>query len=112
MLTERGSFFGYERLVNDFIGVGDLMDLGAPVCFDVTHSTQLPGGSATQTGGRPDRAAMLAKAAVAVGVDALFIECHPEPAKGRSDSATMLPMNQIPPLLKQITALRRALTST
>ena len=112
MLTERGSFFGYERLVNDFIGVGDLMDLGAPVCFDVTHSTQLPGASATQTGGRPDRAQMLAKAAIAVGVDALFIECHPEPAKGRSDSATMLPMNQIPPLLKQISAIRRVLTNS
>ena len=112
MLTERGTFFGYEHLVNDFIGLGDLMSLGAPVCFDVTHSTQLPGGSATQTGGRPDRAELLARAAIAAGVDALFVECHPEPARGRSDAATMLPMQRIPPMLKQITAIRRTLTSS
>ena len=116
MLTERGTFFGYERLVNDFIGLGDLMELGArhgaPVCFDVTHSTQLPGASSTQTGGRPDRAELLAKAAVAAGVDALFLECHPDPAKGGSDSATMLPLEEVPVLLKKIVAIRRALTSS
>ncbi|MAJ46978.1 MAG: 3-deoxy-8-phosphooctulonate synthase [Planctomycetes bacterium TMED75] len=115
MLTERGTFFGYERLVNDFIGLGDLMELGArhqaPVCFDVTHSTQLPGASSTQTGGRPDRAELLAKAAVAAGVDALFVECHPDPRKGRSDSATMLPLKEVPALLKRVVAIRRALKS-
>ena len=63
MLTERGTFFGYHRLVNDFIGLGDLMDLGCPVCFDVTHSTQLPGAGASVSGGRPDRASLLARAA-------------------------------------------------
>ena len=116
MLTERGSFFGYERLVNDFIGLGDLMALGqehqAPVCFDVTHSTQLPGASFTQTGGRPDRAALLARSAVAAGVDALFIECHPDPARGRSDSATMLPLEEVAPLLREVAAIRRVLNAT
>ena len=89
LLTERGTFFGYHRLVNDFTGLGDLMELGPPVCFDVTHSTQLP-GSGDQTGGRPERAPLLARAAVAAGVDALFLECHPEPAMSLSDAATTL----------------------
>lgn len=98
MLTERGTFFGYHRLVNDFIGIADMMELDCskfsklgspPVCFDVTHSTQLP-GSGEQTGGRPDRALQLAKAATAIGVHALFVECHPEPKKAWSDGATQL----------------------
>ena len=92
MLTERGTFFGYHRLVNDFIGLGDLMDPHRPVCFDVTHSTQAPGGQGTASGGRPDRAPLLAKAAVAAGVDALFIETHPDPHAALSDGATMLPL--------------------
>ena len=88
MLTDRGNFFGYGRLVNDFIGVGDMMDLG-PVCFDATHSTQLP-GAGEQTGGRPERAPLLARAATAAGVDCLFLETHPEPRTAMSDSSTML----------------------
>lgn len=106
MLTERGTFFGYHRLVNDFIGLGDLMDLGRPVCFDVTHSTQLPGAGEHTTAGRPDRAALLARAAVAAGVHAVFIECHPEPAKSLSDSSTMQPLDAMPALLKQLVAIR------
>ena len=90
MLTERGTFFGYNRLVNDFIGVGDLLTFGRPVCFDVTHSTQQPGGQGAASGGRPERAPLLARAAVAAGVHALFIETHPEPAKAKSDAATMI----------------------
>ena len=107
MLTERGTFFGYGRLVNDFLGLGDLMELGVPVCFDCTHSTQLP-GAGEQTGGRPDRAPLLAKAATAAGVDALFIECHPQPKKGLSDSSTMLELTSIPELLRTIAAIRNA----
>ena len=112
MLTERGTFFGYGRLVNDFLGLGDLMELKGkgveappPVCFDCTHSTQLP-GAGEQTGGRPDRAPLLAKAAVAAGVHAVFIECHPEPAKALSDASTMLPLAGVPALLKQLAAIR------
>lgn len=109
MLTERGTFFGYHRLVNDFIGVGDLIDLGRPVCFDVTHSTQLPGAGESSTGGRPERAALLARAAVAAGVHAVFIECHPDPPRSLSDAGTIQPLHAIPGLLRELAAIRAAL---
>ena len=108
MLTERGTFFGYHRLVNDFAGIGDLIELGVPVCFDATHSTQLPGEGAT-SGGRPERAALLARAAVAAGVDAIFLECHPDPASALSDASTVQPLARIAPLLAELAAIRAAL---
>lgn len=113
MTTERGTFFGYQRLVNDFIGVGDLMELpcegGAPpVCFDCTHSTQLPGAGET-TGGRPERAPLLARAAAAAGVQALFIECHPNPKTALSDASTMLTMDTVEQLLPVIAAIGRVI---
>lgn len=108
MLSERGTFFGYHRLVNDFIGLGDLMDLGWPVCFDITHSTQLPGGGVAQSSGRPERAPLLARAAVAAGVDAVFIECHPNPRHAQSDAATMLPLDAMGSLLTDLASIRRA----
>jgi 2-dehydro-3-deoxyphosphooctonate aldolase (KDO 8-P synthase) len=116
LLTERGTFFGYHRLVNDFTGLGDLMSLDGsafgspgspPACFDVTHSTQLP-GSGEQTGGRPDRAPALARAAVAAGVHAVFIECHPNPPAALSDAATQLPLDTIPALLASLARVREA----
>jgi 2-dehydro-3-deoxyphosphooctonate aldolase (KDO 8-P synthase) len=110
LLTERGTTFGYGRLVNDFIGFGDLMNLG-PVCFDCTHSTQTP-GTGEQTGGRPDRAPLLARAATAAGAHALFIECHPEPARALSDASTMLSLDSVPALLRQVSAIRAALGAT
>jgi 2-dehydro-3-deoxyphosphooctonate aldolase (KDO 8-P synthase) len=113
MLTERGTFFGYNRLVNDFIGLGDMMELGWPVCFDVTHSTQLPGGAsagaARITGGRPERAGLLARAAVAAGVQAVFIETHPDPAAAHSDAATMQPLDATLALLPTLARLRDSL---
>lgn len=105
MLTERGTFFGYHRLVNDFIGIGDMMQFGPPVCFDVTHSTQLPGGGDGFTSGRPERASLLARAAVAAGVHALFIECHPEPSKAKSDASTMQPLDAMPGLLGELAGI-------
>ncbi|MEZ6234048.1 MAG: 3-deoxy-8-phosphooctulonate synthase [Phycisphaerales bacterium] len=113
MLTERGTTFGYHRLVNDFIGLGDLMSLKSPdgpppVCFDVTHSTQTP-GTGEQTGGRPDRAPLLARAAVAAGVHALFIECHPEPSKAMSDAATQLPLAAMGGLIETVARIRAAM---
>jgi len=108
MLTERGTFFGYHRLVNDFAGLYDMMQLGWPVCFDVTHSTQNPGGQGDATGGRPECAPTLAKCAVAAGVQALFIETHPEPAKAKSDAATMLPVAQVLGLLGELARLHDA----
>lgn len=118
MLTERGTFFGYHRLVNDFIGIADMMeldcsaftDLGSPpVCFDVTHSTQLP-GSGEQTGGRPDRALQLAKAATAIGVHALFIECHPNPKEAWSDGATQLDFDAFEQVVTHAAAIRGAMS--
>ncbi|NBX24599.1 MAG: 3-deoxy-8-phosphooctulonate synthase [Planctomycetes bacterium] len=108
MVTERGTTFGYHRLVNDFIGIGDLLDQGSPVCFDITHSTQLPGAEGERTGGRPERAPLLARAAVAAGVHAVFLECHPEPARASSDASTMLPLDQVPALLARLSAIHRA----
>jgi len=105
MLTERGTFFGYNRLVNDFPGLEDMMALGWPVCFDVTHSTQLPGGGGTQSGGRPERAPLLARCAVAAGVQVLFIETHPDPPNAKSDGATMLPLDRTLDLLGQLATL-------
>ena len=112
MLTERGTFFGYHRLVNDFIGLGDLMELDVeggppPVCFDATHSTQLP-GAGEQTAGRPERAPLLAAAAVAAGVQVVFLECHPIPPAALSDSATQLRLDRVPTLLGRLKAMRDA----
>jgi 2-dehydro-3-deoxyphosphooctonate aldolase (KDO 8-P synthase) len=111
LLTERGTFFGYHRLVNDFIGLGDLMELEVrggppPVCFDVTHSTQLPGAS-VQSGGRPERAPLLARAAAAAGVHALFLEAHPDPARAVSDGATQLRIETALDVLEQVAGIRK-----
>jgi 2-dehydro-3-deoxyphosphooctonate aldolase (KDO 8-P synthase) len=117
VLTERGTFFGYNRLVNDFIGLGDLADLGWPTCFDVTHSTQLPGdpgqssGEPVQTAGRPDRAALLARAATAAGVDAIFLEMHPDPVNAKSDAATVQSLDAAESIIREAHAIRCALKS-
>ena len=117
LLTERGTFFGYQRLVNDFVGVGDLLAGEGladgrgdrpPVVFDATHSVQLPGVGET-TGGRRERIPLLARAAVAAGVDAVFLECHPDPASAPSDGTNMLPLDEAPALLRTLGAIRSAL---
>jgi len=112
LVTERGTFFGYNRLVNDFVGVGDLLETGGAepsfgVCFDCTHSVQQP-GAGQMSGGRPERAPLLARAAVSIGVDALFLECHPQPSEAMSDAASMLPLEQAEELLRSLGPLRRA----
>ena len=110
LLTERGTFFGYNRLVNDFTGLAVMKDLGCPVVFDLTHSTQQPAGMGSQSGGSPQFSPLLARSAVAAGVDGLFLECHPEPRQAKSDAATMLPMDAVEPLLaqcRQIAELRK-----
>jgi 2-dehydro-3-deoxyphosphooctonate aldolase (KDO 8-P synthase) len=111
MLTERGTFFGYNRLVNDFTALPVMKGFGVPVVFDVTHSTQQPAGMGNQSGGNPQYSPMLARAAVAAGVDGLFLECHPEPKKAKSDAATMLALDAVESLLtqcRQIADLRRS----
>ncbi|MEX0741920.1 MAG: 3-deoxy-8-phosphooctulonate synthase, partial [Phycisphaeraceae bacterium] len=110
MLTERGTFFGYNRLVNDFIGLGDMLALNHPVCFDVTHSTQQPGGQGHTSGGRPERATLLARSAVAAGVHALFLEAHPDPANAFSDAATVLSLETAGELLEQVTRVHQAVS--
>jgi 2-dehydro-3-deoxyphosphooctonate aldolase (KDO 8-P synthase) len=110
-LTERGTFFGYNRLVNDFTGLAVMKQFGCPVIFDVTHSTQQPAGLGNQSGGNPQFSPLLARAAVAAGVDGLFLECHPDPKNAKSDAATMLSLDQVEPLLtqaKQLVDLRQS----
>jgi 2-dehydro-3-deoxyphosphooctonate aldolase (KDO 8-P synthase) len=92
LLTERGTFFGYNRLVNDMTSIEVMKRFGCPVVFDATHSTQEPGGLGTASGGRRELAPVLARAAVAAGANGLFLEVHPEPEKAKSDAASMLPL--------------------
>lgn len=100
LLTERGTFFGYNRLVNDMTAIGKMQRLGCPVVFDATHSTQQPGGLGAASGGQPEMAPVLARAAVAAGANALFVEVHPEPEKAMSDAASMLPLDRLEEVIR------------
>ena len=100
LLTERGTFFGYGRLVNDMTAI-DVMRQFAPVVFDATHSTQMPGAGGTHSGGQPRFTPLLARAALAAGADAFFIETHDDPANAKSDAATVWPIDQLEELLEQ-----------
>ncbi len=101
LLTERGTFFGYNRLVNDMTAISKMQEF-APVVFDATHSCQLPGAAGTQSGGQRQYVGTLAKAAVAAGADALFLEVHDDPKNAKSDAATVLPLEQLDPLLEEV----------
>ncbi len=107
LLTERGVSFGYNTLVVDMTSLPQMRSLGYPVVFDGTHCVQRPGGGegGTTSGGMREFIPHLTRAAVAVGVDALFLEVHPEPSKGLSDAATMLPLAELPALLRQVLAI-------
>ena len=102
MLTERGTFFGYGRLVNDMRALCQMADLGVPVVFDATHSVQMPSAAGGKTGGEREMVAPLARAAVAAGVNAVFIETHPEPEKSPSDGPNMVPLDEIESLLEKL----------
>ena len=108
LLTERGSSFGYNTLIVDFRSLPQMRALGHPVCFDVTHSMQQPGGQGHQSGATREFAPHLARAAVAVGVDALFIEVHPDPVRALSDAAAQLGLIDAMGLLQMLVALRAA----
>ncbi len=108
LLTERGTSFGYERLVNDMTGL-EVMRRFAPVVFDATHSVQHPGAGGSITAGAREFIPLLARCAVAAGVDALFMEVHDDPANARSDAATVWPLDQLEPLLTDCTRIRAAL---
>lgn len=109
LITERGTTFGYTDLVVDFRGIKELQKNACPVVFDATHSLQQPNQPKGVTGGRPDLIETMAKAAVAVGFDGLFMETHPEPAKALSDGANMLPLDQLHDLLVKLLRIRQAL---
>jgi 2-dehydro-3-deoxyphosphooctonate aldolase (KDO 8-P synthase) len=109
LLTERGVTFGYNTLVVDFRSLPQMRGLGHPVCYDVTHSLQQPGGQGSQSGATREFAPHLARAAVAVGVDALFIEVHPEPAEAKSDAAAQVSIDQAREILAQVAGIHGAL---
>ena len=100
ILTERGTFFGYNRLVNDMTSIEAMKQLGCTVVFDATHSTQQPGGLGHASAGRREMAPILAKAAVAAGANGLFIEVHTQPEKAKSDAACIMPIDWLEDLLK------------
>lgn len=107
LFTERGTTFGYHDLVVDFRGFAVARDLGWPWIFDVTHSLQRPSGHGAVSGGTPDLAPMMARAACAAGVDGLFIEVHPEPARAHSDASTQLPLDSVRSWLPLVVDLHR-----
>lgn len=105
-VTERGVSFGYQDLIVDYRGIPEMQKFGCPVILDATHSLQQPNQPKGVTGGRPDLIETIARAGVAVGVDGLFIETHPEPSKAKSDGANMLPLHKLPELLSRLTEIR------
>jgi len=111
LLCERGTFFGYGRLVNDMRALPQMQALGAPVIFDATHSVQEPGGLGTATGGNREMVEPLARAATAIGVDGLFFEVHPDPDRAPSDGPNMLRLDDFPAVLRRVLAIRETVES-
>jgi 2-dehydro-3-deoxyphosphooctonate aldolase (KDO 8-P synthase) len=107
LITERGSSFGYNNLVVDIRGLAVMKEFGFPVILDVTHSLQLPGGQGNRSGGQPQFIEPLARAAVAAGVDGLFMEVHESPPRALSDGANALPLRQFRPLVRSLRGLGR-----
>jgi 2-dehydro-3-deoxyphosphooctonate aldolase (KDO 8-P synthase) len=107
MLCERGASFGYNTLVSDMRALPILAATGYPVVFDATHSVQQPGGQGGSSGGQREFAPVLARAAVSVGVAAVFIECHPDPDRAPSDGPNMIPLRQMPALIARLQAFDR-----
>jgi 2-dehydro-3-deoxyphosphooctonate aldolase (KDO 8-P synthase) len=108
LLCERGTFFGYGQLVNDFRGLVQMKALGAPVVYDATHSVQQPGGLDGRTGGQREMIAPLARAAAAVGIDGLFFETHPDPDRSPSDGPNMVPLQAAEDLVQQVLRIHAA----
>ena len=110
-LTERGTSFGYQDLIVDFRGIPVMQSFGGPVILDCTHSLQQPNQSVGVTGGKPALIETIARAGIAVGVDGLFIETHPNPSEAKSDGANMLPLEEMEPLLTKLLLIHKALIS-
>ena len=111
ILTDRGTSFGYNNLVSDMRAIPIMQKFGFPVCFDASHSVQLPGGLGTASGGQREFIPTLAKAAIASGCNALFIEAHPNPQLAKSDASTVMPFDALKTLLSQIEILYEAVQS-
>lgn len=109
MLTERGNMFGYGDLIVDFRNITEMRAMGKPVVMDITHSLQQPNSSSGVTGGKPELIETIAKAAIAVGADGLFIETHPNPSEAKSDGANMLPLSQFEGLMDKLLKVRKAI---
>lgn len=107
LLCERGTFFGYGRLVNDMRALPQMQSLGAPVIFDATHSVQEPGGLGSATGGNRTMVEPLARAATAIGIDGLFFEVHPDPDRAPSDGPNMLRLDDFAGVLRRVLAIRQ-----
>jgi len=107
LITERGTFFGYNNLVVDFRSIPIMKKLGFPVIFDATHSVQLPGGSGTSSGGQREYVEYLSRAAVAAGVNGVFMEVHPDPDSALCDGPNSLPLDQVRPLLALLKEIHR-----
>ncbi len=105
LITERGTTFGYNNLVSDFRSIAVLRALGYPVVYDATHSVQLPGGAGAASGGEREMVPALSRAAVAVGVDALFMEVHPRPDEALCDGPNSLALGSLPQLLRLLKAI-------
>ena len=105
ILVERGATFGYNNLVSDMRAIPIMQKFGYPVCFDATHSAQLPGGQGETSGGQREFIPILAHAAVAAGANCLFIEAHPDPSQAKSDAATVIDFKDLPSLLSKLKAL-------
>jgi 2-dehydro-3-deoxyphosphooctonate aldolase (KDO 8-P synthase) len=105
ILVDRGTSFGYNNLVSDMRAIAVMKRFGFPVCFDASHSVQLPGGCGKQSGGQREFIPVLARAAVAAGADCLFMETHPNPAEAMSDAASVMPFEAMPRLLRELKAL-------
>ncbi len=111
LLTERGTSFGYNALVVDFRGLPQMREFGYPVVFDATHSVQMPGGQGNTSGGQREFVPYLARAAAAIGIDALFMEVHENPDQALSDGPNMVPLDKLESVLTQIVRVREALNS-
>lgn len=102
ILTDRGTSFGYNNLVSDMRGIPIMQKMGVPVCFDASHSVQLPGGHGTSSGGQREFIPTLSKAAIAAGCNCIFMEAHPNPSNAKSDKDSVMPFDQMEPLFKTL----------
>ena len=109
MITDRGTMFGYQDMIVDYRGIPEMQSFGYPVILDITHSLQQPNQTSGVTGGKPELIETVARAGIAVGVDGIFIETHPDPANAKSDGANMLHLDHLEGLLSNLVNIRQTI---